>query len=85
MVFLPQDKIVKTERNIIGKDGKLQTITEETIEKDTDKEPTYHVRYEEFIMILVQYCQNLKKKNTDLEDKYNELTFTVNEILKKLN
>lgn len=85
LVKVWEDKIVKTERNIIGKDGKLQTITEETIEKDTDKEPTYHVRYEEFIMILVQYCQNLKKKNTDLEDKYNELTFTVNEILKKLN
>lgn len=85
LVKVWEDKIVKTERNIIGKDGKLQTITEETIEKDTDKEPTYHVRYEEFIMILVQYCQNLKKKNTDLEDKYNELTSKVNEILKKLN
>lgn len=85
LVKVWEDKIVKTERNIIGKDGKLQTITEETIEKDTDKEPTYHVRYEEFIMILVQYCQNLKKKNTDLEDKYNELTSMVNEILKKLN
>lgn len=85
LVKVWEDKIVKTERNIIGKDGKFQTITEETIEKDTDKEPTYHVRYEEFIMILVQYCQNLKKKNTDLEDKYNELTSKVNEILKKLN
>ena len=80
-----EDKIVKTERNIIGQDGNPQTIIETTIEKDTDKEPTYHIRYEEFIMILVQYCQNLKKKNTDLEDKYNELTSKVNEILKKLN
>ena len=85
LVKVWEDKIVKTERNIIGQDGNPQTIIETTIEKDTDKEPTYHIRYEEFIMILVQYCQNLKKKNTDLEDKYNELTSTVNEILKKLN
>jgi len=85
LVKVWEDKLVKTERNIIGKDGNPQTIIETTIEKDTDKEPTYHIRYEEFIMILVQYCQNLKKKNTDLEDKYNELTSTVNEILKKLN
>ena len=85
LVKVWEDKIVKTERNIIGQDGNPQTIIETTIEKDTDKEPTYHIRYEEFIMILVQYCQNLKKKNTDLEDKYNELTSKVNEILKKLN
>ena len=85
LVKVWEDKLIQTERNIIGKDGNLQTIIETTIEKDTDKKPTYHIRYEEFIMILVQYCQNLKKKNTDLEDKYNELTFTVNEILKKLN
>ena len=85
LVKVWEDKLIQTERNIIGKDGNPQTIIETTIEKDTDKEPTYHIRYEEFIMILVQYCQNLKKKNTDLEDKYNELTSTVNEILKKLN
>ena len=56
----------------------------ETQVVDKTQEPTYHVRYEEFIMILVQYCQNLKKKNTNLEDKYNELTSTVNEIVKKI-
>lgn len=79
LVKVWEDKIVKTERNIIGKDGKLQTITEETIEKDTDKEPTYHVRYEEFIMILVQYCQKLKKTLGGIQTQLNDIYSRLNE------
>lgn len=50
-----------------------------------DENYDYSLRYDDFIAPLVAYCQNLKKKNKDLEKKYNELTSTVNEILKKLN
>lgn len=85
LVKVWNDKIIKEQKTIINEDGQEETVTIETQVVDKTQEPTYHVRYEEFIMILVQYCQNLKRKNTDLEDKYNELTSTVNEILKKLN
>ena len=85
LVKVWNDKIIKEQKTIIDEDGQEKTVTMETQEIDKTKDPTYHVRYEEFIMILVKYCQNLKKKNTNLEYKYNELTSTVNEILKKLN
>ena len=73
LVKVWEDKIIKTEHSVIGKDGKLQTIIEDTVEKDTDKEPTYHIRYEEFIMILVQYCQNLKKNINDMQTQLNDI------------
>lgn len=43
------------------------------LEKDYDAEPIYNVRYEEFIMILVKYCQGLKKKDLGLEKRMSEL------------
>ena len=46
---------------------------------------TYHIAYP-IVNFAVGYNVRIsKKKNTNLEDKYNELTSTVNEILKKLN
>lgn len=81
LVKVWNDKIVKEQKTIINEDDQEETVTMETQEIDKTKDPTYHVRYEEFVMILVKYCQNLKKKYMALEDKYNELTSTVNEIL----
>lgn len=51
------------------------------LEKDYDAEPIYNVRYEEFIMILVKYCQGLKKKDLDLEQRISELEEKVNKLI----
>lgn len=51
------------------------------LEKDYDAEPIYNVRYEEFIMILVKYCQCLKKKDLDLEKRLSELEEKVNTLI----
>ena len=51
------------------------------LEKDYDAEPIYNVRYEEFIMILVKYCQGLKKKDLDLEKRLSELEEKVNKLI----
>ena len=40
--------------------------------EDTEAEPTYYLRYEQFIMPLVQYCQSLKKRIENLEKQYKE-------------
>lgn len=63
----------------------IESITDPDNFEGADENYDYCLRYDDFIAPLVAYCQNLKKKNTDLENKYNELTSTVNEILKKLN
>lgn len=51
------------------------------LEKDYDAEPIYNVRYEEFIMILVKYCQCLKKKDFELEKRISELEEKVNKLI----
>lgn len=51
------------------------------LEKDYDAEPIYNVRYEEFIMILVKYCQGLKKKDLELEKRLSELEEKVNKLI----
>lgn len=51
------------------------------LEKDYDAEPIYNVRYEEFIMILVKYCQGLKKKDLELEQRMSELEEKVNKLI----
>lgn len=68
-----------------GAETYIESITDPDNFEGDDENYDYSLRYDDFIAPLVAYCQNLKKKNTDLEDKYNELTSTVNEILKKLN
>ena len=68
-----------------GAETYIESITDPDNFEGADENYDYSLRYDDFIAPLVAYCQNLKKKNTDLEDKYNELTSTVNEILKKLN
>ena len=37
------------------------------LEKDYDGEPTYNVRYEEFIMLIVKYCQELKSEIEEMK------------------
>lgn len=43
-------------------------LNKEMVE-DRTQTPTYHVRYEEFIMILVKYCQSLNARINELENK----------------
>ena len=38
-----------------------------------DENYDYSLRYDDFIAPLVAYCQNLKKKNTELENKLNKI------------
>ena len=77
--FAPLVKEWKDKEVEIGKDEDGKPIVE--LQKDYDAEPTYNVRYEEFIMILVKYCQDLKKKDTLLNGKMQELQ-QENEMLK---
>ena len=43
----------------------------EELVEDIEAEPTYYIRYEQFIMPLVQYCQTLKKRIEVLEQQIN--------------
>ena len=63
--FAPLVKDYPDKEAKIGKDDKNNPITE--LQKDYDAQPIYNVRYEEFIMILVKYCQDLKKSIKDLQ------------------
>ncbi len=60
------DKSVK-----VGEDDEGKAIYE--LQKDYDAEPTYNVRYEEFIMILVKYCQDIKKRNLKIQENLNNI------------
>ncbi len=63
--FAPLVKDYTDKEINIGKDTEGNPITE--LQKDYDAQPIYNVRYEEFIMILVKYCQDLKKSIKDLQ------------------
>lgn len=65
--FAPLVKDYPDKEVEIGKDDNGEPIIE--LQKDYGAEPTYNVRYEEFIMILVKYCQDLKKAHKDLENR----------------
>lgn len=50
------------------------------LEKDYESEPIYNIRYEEFIMILVKYCQELRKENTSIKNKLLNLENSIRKI-----
>ena len=55
----------------------ISTVEELNYDPDNfegaDENYDYSLRYDDFIAPLVAYCQNLKKKNTELENKLNKI------------
>ena len=62
--------LVKTPKNITNKSKSNVIIDSDNFEGD-DEDYDYSLRYDDFIAPLVKYCQNLKRKNTELENKIN--------------
>ncbi|WP_270467168.1 tail fiber domain-containing protein [Butyribacter intestini] len=56
--------LVKTPKNIDNDPDNFE---------GADENYDYSLRYDDFIAPLVAYCQNLKKKNTELENKLNKI------------
>lgn len=50
------------------------------LEKDYESEPIYNIRYEEFTMILVKYCQELRKEYTSIKNKLLNLENSIRKI-----
>ncbi len=56
--------LVKTPKNI---DNDMDNF------EGADENYDYSLRYDDFIAPLVAYCQNLKKKNIEVEHKLNKI------------
>ena len=69
--------LVKTRKKTDEEREKCTTVEELNYDPDNfegaDENYDYSLRYDDFIAPLVAYCQNLKKKNTELENKLNKI------------
>ena len=69
--------LVKTRKKTEEEREKCTTVEEINYDPDNfegaDENYDYSLRYDDFIAPLVAYCQNLKKKNTELENKLNKI------------
>lgn len=61
------DKEVEIENPDYDEDDESSQKYIKKLEKDYDGEPTYNVRYEEFIMLIVKYCQELKSEIEEMK------------------
>ena len=69
--------LVKVRKKTDEERSQCKSIEELNYDPDNfegaDENYDYSLRYDDFIAPLVAYCQNLKKKNTELENKLNKI------------